>query len=72
MTFGRRLAREMEDRLMTRTEFADAVGVTRVHVSRWVNDHVLPGELNVVRIARVFGVSRRTVESWLGRKPVAA
>jgi transcriptional regulator with XRE-family HTH domain len=70
--FGDWLRRQIEDRLLTQREFAERVGVTSVHVSRWVNGHVLPCGLNVVRIARVLDLTREQVETAMHRgKPMA-
>jgi plasmid maintenance system antidote protein VapI len=63
--FGQWLMREIENRLMTKRQFARKAGVSEASITRWVYEQREPRGVNVVRVARALGVPREEVEAHL-------
>jgi len=63
--FSARLIETIEKKKMTRTEFAEKVGVTCVSVTHWLNDGRIPSAFYLNKMCDVLKVS---ADYLLGRK----
>lgn len=71
MDFSGWLRNQIEAREMTREQFAANVGVTAATVYLWLGGKARPIGINIVRIARVLGLTRGQVEWHLKRRTAA-
>lgn len=62
MPFGNWLKREIENRLQTQREFADAAGLPLGTLQAWLYTDQTPNGRNIVRLAITLGVSRQVIE----------
>lgn len=67
MSFRDWLSNEIEERQLTRDEFATRVGVYTSTLMDWLsrNNPRVPQGRNIVRLARALGISRAEIESHL-------
>jgi len=57
MTFGRKLQWQRKKNGLSQEALAERLDVSRQAISKWEQDGALPDAANIVRIARLFGVS---------------
>lgn len=57
MTFGKKLQWQRKKKGMSQEALAAELDVSRQAISKWEQDGALPDAVNVIRLARLFGVS---------------
>lgn len=57
MTFGKKLQWQRKKNGLSQESLAEALNVSRQAVSKWEQDGALPDAANIVRIAKLFGVT---------------
>ena len=57
MTIGERIAKCRKEKNLSQEYIAELLEVSRQAVSKWENDQTEPDTSNLIKLARVFGVS---------------
>lgn len=57
MTFGKKLQWQRKKKGMSQETLAEELDVSRQAISKWEQDGALPDAANIIRIAKLFGVS---------------
>ena len=57
MTTGEKITKCRKEQLLTQTQLAEELGVTRQAVSRWESDLAFPETDNLLKMSKLFGVS---------------
>lgn len=69
--FGQWLREQIESRLLTQKQFADAAGVPLGTLTMWLLNRCKPRGTNMVRLAAALGVERSVIEMQAGRSRAA-
>ena len=72
LQFGTWLRRQIEEQLITISDFSRKAGSPRPTVDTWISGRYRPRGHNVVRISRTLGISRDEVQTQLDCAATAA
>ena len=67
MIFADWLKEQIESRRITKTAFAESVGVSRAALDKWLSGENRPDDSNAERVAEALDVSLNVVHRMLGR-----
>lgn len=64
-SFGQFIAKRRREKMMTQSELATKIGVSKSAIAKWETDRGIPDWNNYFKLARVMNVSAEKLQAYL-------